>query len=209
MNYINVLADFNTDHDAYSLLRKQYPPGTPFVNDKYKEKKIIKWVPLIEDALSHIFGIKRPLVYVIHESEIVPDVTNDPLDADYYYGAAGSLLEELIQRLPRYVPIFKYDNKTVFMMISKDVAVNSVKSTMKSFSQRKYVRADFIALIANHTGDTKYREILKYWNNLRQNIKWDGQSYPLEQHVSNHQTAVKNLRESSLHIGNAVPNIPQ
>ena len=36
MNYINVLAAFKTDHDEYSLLRKQDSPDTPLVNDKDK-----------------------------------------------------------------------------------------------------------------------------------------------------------------------------
>ena len=31
MNYVNVLSAFNADHDAYSLIWKQYSPDTPFV----------------------------------------------------------------------------------------------------------------------------------------------------------------------------------
>jgi hypothetical protein len=45
--------------------------------------------------------------------------------------------------------------------------------------------------------------------NLLQNIKWNGRSYPLEQHVSNHRTAVDDLNECSAHIGNAVPDMKQ
>ena len=208
-NYINVLADFKTDHDAYSLLWKQYSLDTTCVNDKDKEKNIIKWVPLFKDALSRTFGSKGTLVYVIHESAIFPDETDDPLDAESHYGAAGSLLEELIQRLPHDRPIFKDDNKTVFMMISKASACTSVESTIKSFSWHKDGWDAFLALITNNAGDTKYRAIVKARNNLLQNIKWNGISYPLEQYVSNHQTAVDDIRECSLHIGNAVPNIPQ
>ena len=93
MNYINVLDYFKTDHDAYSLLRKKDSPDTPFVNNNDKEKKIIKWAPLFEDALSCTFWIKGYLVHVIRESAIVPDVTDYPLDSDSHYGAVGSLLE--------------------------------------------------------------------------------------------------------------------
>ena len=131
MNYINVLADFNNDNDTYNLLWKKDPPYTPLVNDKDKEKKIIKWVPLFEDTLSHTFGSKVTLVYVIIESAIVPDVTDDPLDTDSHYGASSSLLEELIQRRPHDSPIFKDDNKTVFTIISKVVAGTSVEFTIK------------------------------------------------------------------------------
>ena len=90
MNYVNVLSAFNADHDAYSLIWKQDSPDTPFVSDQDKEKKIIKWVPLFEDSLSCTFGSKGTLVYVISESAIVPDVSDDPLDADSHYGAASS-----------------------------------------------------------------------------------------------------------------------
>ena len=93
MKYVNILADFKTDNDAYSLLWKQNPPDTRFVSNKDNEKNIIKWVPIFEDALLCTFWSKGILVYVIHESTIVSDVTNDPLDADSHYGAAGFLLE--------------------------------------------------------------------------------------------------------------------
>ena len=94
MNYIYVLADFKTDHDAYRLVRKQDSPDTPFVNNKDEQKKIIKCLPIFEDA--HTFGSKGPLVYVIRKSVIVPDIIDDTIDDDSHYGAAGSLLEELI-----------------------------------------------------------------------------------------------------------------
>ena len=117
--------------------------------------------------------------------------------------------EELINRLPHDGPIFRDDNKTVFMMIAKAVAGKSMESTIKIYSRHKDGRASFLALIANHAGDTKYCAIVKARNNLLHNIKWNGKNYPLEQHVSNHRTAIYNLRDSATHIGNAVPNTPQ
>lgn len=209
MHYVNVLSDFKIDYDAYMLLKKQDSPDAPLVSDKDKEKRIIKWVPMFEDALSRTFGSKGPLVYVIRDHAAVPDVADDPLDENAHYGSSGSMLEELIKRLPHTGPIFRDDNKTVFMMIAKAVAGTSVESTIKSFSRKKDGRAAFLALISNHAGDTKYRAIVKARNNLLQNIKWNGRSYPLEQHVSNHRTALDDLRECSAHIGNAVPNTPQ
>ena len=65
MNYIKILAAFNTNHDAYSLVCKQDSPDSPFLKNKDKGRKIIKWVPLFEDTLSRIFGSKGPLVYGI------------------------------------------------------------------------------------------------------------------------------------------------
>ena len=134
MNYQNVLSRFKDDYEAYISLKKQDSPETPLVNDKDKDKKIIKWVPLFEDASSRTFGVKGPLKYVIRDSATVPDDNDDPLVQDSYYSAqAGSMMEELILRLPHEDPTFRDDNKTVYMAIAK-VAGTSVESTIKSFS---------------------------------------------------------------------------
>jgi len=209
MHYKDVLTGFKVDHEAYTLLKKQDEPDAPVVSDKDKEKKIIKWIPLFEDALSRTFGPRGPLIYVLRENPAVPAEIDDPLDADAHYGQSGSMLEELILRLPHSGPIFKDDNKTVFMMISKAVAGTSVESTIKSFSRQKDGRAAYLALVANHAGDEKYRAIVKARMNLLQNIKWNGRSFPLEQHVSNHRTAVDDLNDCAQHIHNAVPNMSQ
>ena len=209
MHYRDVLTGFKVDHEAYTLLKKQDEPDAPVVNDKDKEKKIIKWMPLFEDALSRTFGPRGPLIYVLRENPAVPAEIDDPLDANAHYGQSGSMLEELITRLPHSGPIFKDDNKTVFMLISKAVAGTSVESTIKSFSRQKDGRAAYLALVANHAGDGKYRAIVKARMNLLQNIKWNGRSFPLEQHVSNHRTAVDDLNDCAQHIQNAVPNMSQ
>ena len=209
MHYTNVLKGFKEDHDAYATLKKQDDPEVPLVNDKDKEKKVIKWVPLFEDALSRTFGSKGPLIYVLREDAAVPSEADDPLEAQAHYGSSGSMIEELIKRLPHTGSIFKDDNKTVFMMISKAVTGISVESTIKSFSRQKDGRGAFQALISNHAGETKYCSVAKSWMNLLQNIKWNGQNYPLEQHVSNHRTAVDDLKECNTHIGTAIPNDAQ
>ena len=209
MHYGNVLTGFKMDFDAYILLRKQEDPEVPLVNDKDKDKKIIKWMPLFEDALSRTFGSKGPLIYVLRDTVAVPSEVDDPLDVNAHYGRSGSMLEELIQRLPHTGPIYRDDNKTVYLLISRAVAGTSVESTIKSFSRQKDGRGAYLALAANHAGDTKYRGIVKSRMNLLQNIKWNGRSYPLEQHVSNHRTAVDDLQDCSLHINNAVPNMAQ
>jgi hypothetical protein len=209
MHYDNILSGFKTDYEAYCLLKKQDEPTAPVVNDKDKEKKIIKWMPLFEDALSRIFGPKGPLIYILREDVAVPAEADDPLGTNKHYGSSGSMLEELAKRLPHTGPIYKDDNKTVFMLISKAVTGTSVESTIRSFSRQKDGRGAYRALVANHAGDEKYRSIVKARMNLLQNIKWNGKSYPLEQHVSNHRTAIDDLNECTTHIGNAVPNMQQ
>ena len=139
------------------------------------------------------FGSKGPLVYIVQESFYIPDIRYDPLTANADYGASGSMLEEIIIRLPHSGPIFCDDNKTVFIIIAKAVSGTSVKSAIKSYFRSQYVRAAFLALIVNHTGDTKYRYIVKSRSNFLHNIKWNGRNYPLGQHVSNHCTVIDDI----------------
>lgn len=210
MHYNNILANFKVDHAAYITLKRQDAPQIPLVNDKDRDKKVIKWVPLFEDAMSRTFGSKGPLKYVLRETADVPDEEDDPLANNSYYSEeAGSLLEELVARLPHTGPTYRDDNKTVFMAIAKAVAGTSVESTIKSFSRSKDGRGAFQALISNHAGDIKYRSIVKSRMNLLTNIKWNGRSYALETHVSNHRQAVDDLNECEDHINNQVPDDPQ
>ena len=98
MHYINILSDFRTDYEGYGILCSQDASIVPLVNDKDKEKKIIKCVPLFEDTLSHTFGSKGPLVYIVRENTDVLAEADNPIDTNSHYGSAGSLLEELNQR---------------------------------------------------------------------------------------------------------------
>ena len=95
------------------------------------------------------------------------------------------------------------------MMIEKAARGTSVESTVKAFARRKDGRGAFQALISNHAGDTKYRAIMKKRMHLLQNIKWNGRSFPLEAHVSNHRAAIDDLRECSAHITVTVPDQSQ
>ena len=55
----------------------------------------------------------------------------------------------------------------------------------------------------------KYRAIAKKRQTLIQTIKWTGNSYSLETHVSNPRQAYDDLREFSTHINVPVPSNPQ
>jgi hypothetical protein len=177
---------------------------------KIRKKKVIKWAPLFLDAMSRTFGAKGPLRYVLRENADVPNETDDPLDENCHYSnAAGSMLEELVRRLPHTGPTFRDDNKTVFMAISTSVAGTSVETTIKSYSRQKDGRGAYFALITNHAGDVKYRSIYKLRMNLLTNIKWNGRLYALETLVSNHRQAVDDLIECNAKIHTQVPDEPQ
>ena len=111
MHYVNVPGKFKTDYNVYVLPKKQTSPEVPLVSDKDKERKIIKWVPLFDDALLRTFGSNFILVYIVRENSEVPDVRDDSLTENEHYGASGSMLKELINPLPH--------TGTIFVMIIK------------------------------------------------------------------------------------------
>ena len=209
MHYASVLSDFQDDFAAYEVLKKQDTPEVPKISDKDKDKKVINWMPRFEDAMSRTFGAKGPLMYVIRTTAPVPTEVDDPLVANSHFGVSGSMMEELIKRLEHTGSVYRDDNKTVYMAISKAAAGTSVESTIKTFSRTNNGRGAYFALIANHAGDTKYRSIVKSRMNTLTNMKWNGRSYPLETHVSNHRQAADDLLECATHINNQVPNEPQ
>ena len=149
------------------------------------------------------------MIYVFISKSDVPSEDDDPLEANAHYGSSGSIIEELKKRLPHSGPIFQDDNKTVYMMVSKAVLGTSVESTIKSYARTKNGREAYLALLTNHAGDTKYRAIVKSKTNFLTNIKWNGRSFPLENHVSRHRNAVDKLIECAEHIGNPVPDPTQ
>lgn len=209
MHYTNVLSNFMIEYESYLELKKGDDPKVPRINDKDTDRRIICWAPIFKDTMYNTYGSRGPLGYVLRDDVAVPAEAEDPLDVNSYHGASGSLLEELIARLPHNGPIYKNDNSTVFSKIEEAVRGTSVESTIKSFARSKDGRGAYLALIANHAGETKYRSIMKKRMNLLQNIKWNGRSYPLESHVSNHRQAVDDLKECSRHITVSVPDPSQ
>ena len=119
------------------------------------------------------------------------------------------MADEIVARLPHVGPIYKNDNTAVYQKIKEAARGTSVESTIKPFSRRKDGRGAFLALIVNHSSDVKYRAISKKRQKLLQTIKWTGNSYALETHVSNHRQAYDDIRECSTHITLPVKIDPQ
>ena len=161
-------------------------PKVPKIVDQDGDRRIIRWAPIFLDSLDAFIGAKGTLRYVLRDEPIVPLGGNDPLDQNAYYSASGVLADEIVARLPHIGPIYKNNNAAVYQTIDEAARGTSVESTIKPFSRRKYGRGAFLALIANHDGDVKYGAIAKKRQNLLQTIKWTGNSYALETHVSNH-----------------------
>ena len=209
LHYNNVLQHFKLAHEAYEQVKEQDAPEVPDVKDSDKDKKVIKWAPVFLDCMSRTFGVKGPLAYVLRPEVAVMDEALDPLGANEYYGSSGSLQQELIDRLAHGDPLYRSDNKTVYMHIEKACRGTSVASTVKTFSRTQDGRGAYYALIDHHAGESKYRAIQKSKMNLLQNVKWNGRSYTMEKHVSNHRQAVEDLQDCATHIQVAVPDQSQ
>ena len=76
----------------------------------------------------------------------------------------------------------------------------SCESTVKAFSRRKDGRGAYLALISNHAGEVKYRSLYKQSLSYLQNVKWSGNQFPLETHVSKHRKAHDQIQECSTHV---------
>ena len=209
MHYGNFLSTFKIEWEAYKAIMSEDDPKLPKIVDCDDDRRIIRWASIFLDNLYAIIGAKGPLRYVLRDEPIVPFEWNNPLDQNAYYGASGGLADELVARLPHVGPIYKNDNAAVYHKIEKAARGTSVESTIKPFSIRKDSRGVFLALIANHSGDVKYRAIAKKRQNLLETIKWTGNSYALKTHVSNHRQAYDDLRECSTHITVPIPSDPQ
>jgi len=148
MHYTNVLSNFKIEFEAYEALKKEDAPDIPKISDKGGDRKIIRWAPIFLDCIEHHFGAKGPLRYVLRDNSAVKTEQEDPLVAHVtanlaqniqvvqgtYYGESGSLVEELIARLPHNGPIFKNDNATVFQKVEEAALVSQ---RLRHFRERR------------------------------------------------------------------------
>ena len=190
----NVLSALKIEWEAYESIISEDDPKVPKIVDCDGDRRIIHSEPIFLDNQDEIIGAKGTLRYVLRDEPIVPLKVNDPLDQNAYYGASGGLADKIVARPPHIGPIYKNDNAAVYQKIEEAARGASVESTIKHFSRRKDGRGTLLALIANHDRDVKYRAIAKKCQNIHQTVKWTGNSYALETHVSNHRHVYDDLR---------------
>ena len=161
VHYANILSTFKIEWDAYISLKKEDAPKAPAIRDQDNNLKVIKWAPIFQDCLARTYGSRGPLIYVIRDDVAVPSETDDPLGVDEtsgtvnsYFGSSGCLHNELVKRLSHTGPLFKHDNATVYMLLEKAARNTSVESMTKAFARKKDGRGVYLAVIANHAGDT-------------------------------------------------------
>ena len=162
LHYDNVLVHFRVERKALDAMKEdQVEPKVPMVNDKDGDRRIINWIPAFQDHCLMCYGALGPLAYIIREtSDVIPE-DQDPLAPNCYFGLSGSLVQELVTRIPHTGPIYKSDNSRVFIKISEAVKGTTCESTVKAFARTKNGRKAYLALIANHAGEIKYRSLYK------------------------------------------------
>ena len=132
MHYDKVLSGFKVEYESYKDLKREDAPKAPFIQDKDRDKRVIKWDPIFKDAFSRIHGSRGPVIYILWSKQDVPSEEEYPLQTDYYLGASGCLYKELVARIPHPGPIYKHDNSSVFMMVEVASRGTSVESTVKA-----------------------------------------------------------------------------
>ena len=200
MHWSNNISIFNTDFESYKELKQLDEPDVPLIGDKHGNKRIIKWSPIFVDCLSRTLTSKGSLFYGLRDKPIVSLEATDPLENIEYYEKNGGLQEELIAQFPHTGSAYKYDNKTVFTKIEKVSRVTSMETTVTTFARLNDGRGTYLTLIFNHAGDQKYRAVLKKRQNMLQDVTWNGRSFPLETHISNHRQAIDDMSECAEHI---------
>ena len=148
MHYTNILTNFKVEYEAYEVMKKEDDPTIPKINDRDNDRKIIRWAPIFLDCMEHHYGAKGPLRYVLRDEVPFQPEFLDPLTDHVvgnialgieavqgtYYGESGSLVGELIARLPHEGPIYKNDNATVFQKVEEAARGTSCESTIKAFA---------------------------------------------------------------------------
>ena len=139
----------------------------------------------------------------------VPLEIDDPLTGYDYFGKSGGLVQEMTARIPLSGPLFKSDNKTVYLQLAEACRGTACESTVKTKGFRQDGRAAFFALIDHHVGDEKYRAIAKKLINKLMSTKWNGKVYSMEKHVSTHRQCVEELINCAEHVTTSVPGEEQ
>ena len=204
MNFGSVLTDFYTEYEAIQKLEKEDKPDVPVL---HKNTTPLKWVDSFKDCLSRTYGLRHtPLSYVIRDVvDPVPE-EDDPLEPSKSYGSSGSVVDELVLRLDHDDPLYKTDNKTVYLMLEEATRSSSCASAVKPYTKRKDGRAAFLSLVASHAGKDKWEKLVKDRTRFLMNTKWNGRTYSLDKFINLHRTSYVQLVEASQYVDFQLPS---
>ena len=204
MNFGTVLRDFFTEYEAIQKLEKEDKPDVPIL---HKHTTPLKWVDSFKDCLSRTFGLRHtPLSYIIRDVVVPVLEADDPLLQGRAFGASGSVVDELVLRLDHDDPLYKTDNKTVYLLLEEATRSSIYASTVKSYSKTKDGRAAFLSMVASHAGKDKWEKLVKDRTKFLMNTKWNGRTYALDKFINLHRTSYVQLVEASQYVDFQLPS---
>lgn len=205
MNYTNVLRSFYNEWEA---ILKQSQEDKPIVPALSKSQTPVRWMESFKDFLFRSYGVRMtPLSYVIRENvEVAPEDTAPLIPNNAYSQVAGSVLNELINRLDHNNPLFATDNNSVYSALDDATRGTIYAATIKPYARTKNGRAAWFAIINSHAGDDKWEAIEKDKTKFMINTKWNGRQYGLDKFTNLHRAAYVALEEAALHVNFQLPN---
>ena len=79
MHYDKVLSSFKVKFESYKDLKKEDSPTAPSIQDKDRDRCVIKLAPTFEDVLSMTYRSRGFLIYILRTTQDVPIELEDSL----------------------------------------------------------------------------------------------------------------------------------
>ena len=187
MNYTNVLKGLNIKYGALITISKDTKPAVLIESFKYF---------LFCTYCFHHW----PLLYVVWEDDAFPNEADDPLVAGYYYGALGSVLDELIACLDHTDTLYKFDNAIVYSLLEEATHRSIYATKIKPYARRKSWRSAWASMVSSHAGQDKWEELQKTKSKFLMNTKCNGHTFILENFTGLHKSSFVQLQEAAEHI---------
>ena len=203
MNYTNVLKDFYVEHEMVFQLASEEKPDIPLL---HKNTTPLKWIESFKECVYRTYGVRKtPLSYLVRANDDVPIEAEDPLINGKPYGEAGSVIDELINRLDLSDVLSKQDNSTLYSMLEEATRGTIYATTVTSNSRGKDGRKAWLAMTSSHAGDDKWDSLFTEKSKFIMNVKWNGRNYSLEKFTGLHRSAYVQMQEASTHVTAQLP----
>lgn len=205
VHYTNTLKNFELQWNSLVSRKKEDVPDVPKIT---RHLKVTKWSESFKDFLSKVIGNRHaPLSYVIREQVEVPIVA-PPLDTNQPHSVLhGSVEGELIARLSHNSPIYRDDNKQVYLYLEEATRGTIYGASIKPFTRTKDGRGSYLALISQHAGVDKWEKELQDQEKFLYSRKWKGNSnFSLDKFIENHRAAFILMQQCAEHVDHQLPN---
>lgn len=205
MNYTLVLKDFYVEWEALKKQAKEDKPAVPTLS---KTMTPLKWLESFKDTLSRTYGVRgAPLSYITRDTvNVQPEAEAPLLPGCAYSAVAGSIVQELVNRLSHTHPLYRADNATLFSMIEEATRGTIYAPAIRPYARNKDGRSAYLSVISSHAGNDKWEDVQKTKTKFLINTKWNGKAYGLDKFTGLHRAAYVALEEASHHVDFQLPN---